>query len=975
MKENNKTIGVAPLPNRTQAKSQITIAGSQSKISRRFAAASVLCSLFSVLWIACEQPTDSGVPPPGPQGVPELTLSVGVDEGINSLSDALALVNGQEPAQSYRYTVILSTGEEIPPSQLASPAVAGVVKTVALKITASAVSPAVIQLSQAGSLFTIGRGAALEIGDGIVLRGIGENEEPLVVLNGALKMAGSSFVDGEIYDAGELTISEAAAVRSVFFSETASPVKIEGALYPYYNTAAGRPEKSALIIVENPAAGFILDGGDKASFFTVLDGNGKTLDLNGEGAVGPGNIRNLHATGFTGSITLIWDDPDYEGFAGVYISASSGGAPFGEPVTVARAVRTKTYTGLPLGTEYTFKLQAFVSLDEMSVGVTVTVKTEKVFDNAEELTAYLDSLGPGEGTPGNPATLKISYVTSTQAYATLVTLVGTKKKYARLDLGYSDFSASNNKITWNSALTVNETYIVSLKLPVSIDTIENNGSDTQCVFGVDKGSSFLGYWNLESIEMPGVKTIPAYAFCRTSAYSGKQQRLTSVYMPVVETIGANAFKDSKFLTSVSAPRAQTVGENAFMNCAALTGVDLPVATSVSGFTNCTALTSITLPEATNIVLSAFSGCINLSSVTAPKVEVIGDMAFNNCDKLTAILPDTGGVTEIGNSAFLNCASLMAASFPNIETLGTAAFNSCSALTSITLSDNIISIGATAFYGCASLTEISLPYVSTITGINAFQNCTSLTTVYMPELATISTSSGIFQGCASLTEISLPKLQAIGSSMFSGCTGLETVSLPGLLPANNGGASSFLNCASLTEISLPTLTVIGNSMFSGCTGLTEISLAGVTKVGFDAFKGCEKLESVYLPDITTLAENYNNALFQNCYQLKYVILGETIPSALPDGFAYESNQTMFKNAGKNSSGGFKIYVKTGAAKTALQNLIDGKDTAGTGTDTNNGWYQSLNAAKKTANGNGDIVYSGLDLQSNLPQNIKTLFGIT
>lgn len=56
---------------------------------------------------------------------------------------------------------------------------------------------------------------------------------------------------------------------------------------------------------------------------------------------------------------------------------------------------------------------------------------------------------------------------------------------------------------------------------------------------------------------------------------------TSVEMPDVVTIGANAFQWSSSLESVSMPKVETIGKYAFANCSSLTSVTMPHAENVS----------------------------------------------------------------------------------------------------------------------------------------------------------------------------------------------------------------------------------------------------------------------------------------------------------------------------------------------------------------------------------------------------------
>ena len=63
-----------------------------------------------------------------------------------------------------------------------------------------------------------------------------------------------------------------------------------------------------------------------------------------------------------------------------------------------------------------------------------------------------------------------------------------------------------------------------------------------------------------------------------------------------------------------------------------------------------------------------------------------------------------------------------------------------------------------------------------------------------------------------------------------------------------GSYAFKGCNRLTSLTLPDgITEIGDQAFHGCSGLTSLNLpAGITKIGSDAFHGCSGLRSLTLP---------------------------------------------------------------------------------------------------------------------------------
>ncbi len=82
--------------------------------------------------------------------------------------------------------------------------------------------------------------------------------------------------------------------------------------------------------------------------------------------------------------------------------------------------------------------------------------------------------------------------------------------------------------------------------------------------------------------------------------------------------------------------------------------------------------------------------------------------------------------------------------------------------------------------------------------------------------------------------------------------------------------AFSGCTNLTSVSFPkTLKQIKNFAFEGCSNLTHITLDtdGELGLGYEAFKNCEKLESITLP----ASFGYSGPVFNGCTNLKSITL--------------------------------------------------------------------------------------------------------
>ena len=138
--------------------------------------------------------------------------------------------------------------------------------------------------------------------------------------------------------------------------------------------------------------------------------------------------------------------------------------------------------------------------------------------------------------------------------------------------------------------------------------------------------AFSACTNLEVVNMPKVVTIGEYAFNEWR----KGTKLTSLDLPNVTTIGLCAFAYSSLLTSVNLPQVVTIGEGAFEYCD---------------------LRTLDFPEATTIGGGAFEANYNLVSCSAPKATTIGYYPWGDCSKLGTLELTAAGDFTISNNYF------------------------------------------------------------------------------------------------------------------------------------------------------------------------------------------------------------------------------------------------------------------------------------------------------------------------------------
>ena len=172
------------------------------------------------------------------------------------------------------------------------------------------------------------------------------------------------------------------------------------------------------------------------------------------------------------------------------------------------------------------------------------------------------------------------------------------------------------------------------------------------------------------LTISGAKTIPDYGFMDMEDYMENNDKniagdkLKSLTLTDVETIGKYAFSACTNLEAVNIPKVVTIGKYAF-----------------NEFQKGTKLTSLNLPNATTIGEWAFAYSSLLTSINLPKVTNIGMFAFGYCDLRTLNLPE---VTTIDGEAFLNNDNLVSCSAPKATTIGYYPWGNCSKLETLEL---------------------------------------------------------------------------------------------------------------------------------------------------------------------------------------------------------------------------------------------------------------------------------------------------
>ena len=259
--------------------------------------------------------------------------------------------------------------------------------------------------------------------------------------------------------------------------------------------------------------------------------------------------------------------------------------------------------------------------------------------------------------------------------------------------------------------------------------------------------------------------------------------------------------------------------------------------------------------------------------TGPGLERINDCAFKHCQIKEINFPDT--LTFIGEYAFIECDNLRSVSIP----------------------DSVTTVGKRAFGGCKQLEYIKLSANQGFTG--DYINDVSLKTIVIPEGIT---AIGDFSGCTSLTEIYIPdSVKEVRNHTFNGCKNIRSVRFSNELVSI--GACAFLGCESLEKVILPASVIsIGDQAFQN-SGITTIKAPGVTRIGKNAFNGCNRLT---VADFSEKLQLIGEKAFHTCETLTEINIGDGKEYQSIDGvlFTADKKTLLVYPAGK-TSGEYKV----------------------------------------------------------------------
>lgn len=314
---------------------------------------------------------------------------------------------------------------------------------------------------------------------------------------------------------------------------------------------------------------------------------------------------------------------------------------------------------------------------------------------------------------------------------------------------------------------------------------------------------------------------------------------------------------------------------------------------------------------------------NIESVCVPKhaynpttnmgtnVRIINTDAFNGCSALTHVSLSRF-IKSIGNSSFKDCKNLMSIELPEtIETIESCSFYNCKVLNDVIL-PNITRIESETFYGCESLAQLTIPNTVKSIGKNAFKGCEKLEQITFngtheqwkrieksdagfDKLNLVVCTNGIYDYTTGKLSVDPNKVIYYTTNNGRAVTTYVDDWVSNTYEAGEGiiifknditsigfeklkGTYSGYFSNNLVTITLPQCcTEIYSQTFYNCTNLTNINLENVTKIGYNTFYKCRKLEALTADaknELTQLTET-GQSVFVECDALKRVVIGDNL----------------------------------------------------------------------------------------------------
>lgn len=383
-----------------------------------------------------------------------------------------------------------------------------------------------------------------------------------------------------------------------------------------------------------------------------------------------------------------------------------------------------------------------------------------------------------------------------------------------------------------------------------------------------------------------VKTIGKNAFAFEEP--GKSV-INSIEAKDVKFIGENAFLNNNMLTSFTSDEIQTIGDRAFAGCTNIKdykfGSNLK-SIGKNAFDGCTnvdvmALTAANPPEVT---AETFKGMGASSGSQSSRRRAAG----TGQKSVTLDVPDAYLTKYLANP-YWRLFSFYAGEYGRIVSSGNFGDglwvlydNGTMVVSADKGPGNTYAEGSAQALGFGSSSDSNSP-INLTKRVEFMGNITHLGWgfQYFPNLESVQLCPSImrlddtFEGCPKLTGINLENVDTIGDWTFAR-SGVKDIQLPRVSYIGRG---AFYKCQQLQTVSLGSTCEIREQAFFYCDKMTDINLADAQlDAASQCFSSCYKLKNVTFNG-TYLPSN----IFSNCFDLASIDLGSRVDSISFDAF--------------------------------------------------------------------------------------------
>jgi len=304
-------------------------------------------------------------------------------------------------------------------------------------------------------------------------------------------------------------------------------------------------------------------------------------------------------------------------------------------------------------------------------------------------------------------------------------------------------------------------------------------------------NSFEYLYSLYALELPNVKKISHNCFEFAS-------NLKSVSVPNAEELGINAFKCSQNLKTLNAPNIISMASGCFEENSIET-LYLPKIERMNAqcFRNSKHLDSLYAPNLTTLGNLCFQYVPYLNELNIQNIQKIPGYCFQDIGKLKRLyLPCC---VELGDQCFMSADALSEFCAPVLHSTGKGALYTTENLVVINLPVCHI-LGIESFRNTKAKV-IDAPWL-VIAGGHNFVKAENLETFNAPSLQTLG--NNCLKDAVKLTQLEFSDLESAGNSCFSNMQNLKIFSAPNLIELGNNSLSNAQNLETFKADSLNTL---------------------------------------------------------------------------------------------------------------------------------------------------------------------------